>query len=188
MIYLMKKLVAFIGSPRKNGNIAAIIGEITRGATEAGAETKIYNLNEMSIKPCQSCFYCRGVENCALKDDMQAVYEDLKEADAVVIGSPVYMWQVTAQTKLLFDRLFPLIDANYQPRFGIKQTVMVYSQGNPDAGAFKQSFEVNATVLKMLGLNVVDTIIAANANDPKTAISDENLMVKASKTGKDLIG
>jgi multimeric flavodoxin WrbA len=187
MIYLMKKLVAFIGSPRKNGNIAAIVGEIAKGAIEAGAETKIYNLSDMSIKPCQSCFYCRGVENCAIKDDMQAIYADLKEADAVVIGSPVYMFQVTAQTKLLFDRMFPLMDANFNPRFGTKKTVMVYSQGNPDAESFKASFEVNANVLKLMGLNVGDTIIAAAANDLATAISDKNLMAKAFKTGKELV-
>jgi multimeric flavodoxin WrbA len=183
----MKKVVAFNGSPRKNGNITAIVGEIIKGAAEAGAETKIYNLNEMSMKPCQGCFYCRGVETCAIQDDMKAVYEDLKEADAVVIGTPVYMFQVTAQTKLLFDRLYPLIDANFNPRFGMKKTVMVYSQGNPNADAFKQSFEVNATVLNMLGLQVGETIIAAGSNDSSTAANDKNLITKAFTTGEKLV-
>jgi len=183
----MKKVVAFVGSPRKNGNIVAIVGEIIKGAVEAGAETKIYNLNEMSIKPCQSCFYCRGVETCAINDDMKAVYEDLKEADAVVIGSPVYMFQVTAQTKLLFDRLFPLMDANFNPRFGTKKTVMVYSQGNPNADTFKPSFDVNATILNVMGLQVGETIVAVGANDPATAANDENLMAKAFCMGKGLV-
>lgn len=183
----MKRMVAFIGSPRKNGNTAAIVEEITRGAKEAGAETKVYYLNDMNIKACQSCYYCRGAENCAIKDDMQAVYEDIKAADAVVIGSPVYMFQVTAQTKLLFDRLFPLMDANFNPRFGTKKTVMVYSQGAPDPDAFKASFDVNADILKIMGLNVVDTIISADANDPKTSGNNAQLMARSFLAGKELV-
>ncbi len=183
----MKKVIAFIGSPRKNGNTSSIIWEIVRGAKEAGAETKVYTLNDMNIKPCQSCFYCRKEEACAIKDDMQSVYADLKDADAVVIGSPVYMFQVTAQTKLLFDRLFPIMDASFKPRFGIKKTVIVYSQGNPDVDAFKTSFETNANVLNVMGLNVVDTIISAGANDAKTSSSNANLMTKSFQTGKKLL-
>ena len=182
----MKKVIAFIGSPRKNGNTSSIIGEIVRGAKEAEAETKVYTLNDMNIKPCQSCFFCRKEEACAIKDDMQSVYEDIKDADAVVIGSPVYMLQVTAQTKLLFDRLFPIMDTSFKPRFGIKKTVIVYSQGNPDADAFKTSFETNANVLNVMGLNVVDTIISAGANDAKTSSSNANLMTKAFQVGKKL--
>ncbi|WP_425061437.1 hypothetical protein SCACP_34640 [Sporomusa carbonis] len=183
----MKKVVAFIGSPRKNGNTSTLVEEMAKGAKAAGSGVKIYRLHDMNIKPCQSCFYCRGVENCAIKDDMQAVYEDIKQAGAVIIGSPVYMFQVTAQTKLLLDRLFPLMDANFNPRFGTKKTVMVYAQGNPDPDAFKASFEANATVLKIMGLNVVDTIITASANDPQTSCSNADLMAKAFQTGKALV-
>lgn len=183
----MKKVVAFMGSPRKEGNTATLVKEIVRGAKEAGAEAKIYNLNDMNIKGCQSCFYCRGVAGCSIKDDMQAVYEDIKEADAVVIGSPVYMFQVTAQTKLLFDRLFPLMDANFQPRFGNKKTVMVYAQGNPDSNAFKTAFDTNTTVLNVMGLQVTDTILAFNANDAGTAKNSADLLAQAFQAGKNLI-
>jgi len=183
----MKTIVAFIGSPRKNGNTAALIGEIVRGAKDAGAEAKVYTLTDMNVKPCQSCFFCRQEEACAIKDDMQAVYEDIKKADTVVIGSPVYMHQVTAPVKLLFDRFFPLMDAKFRPRFGTKKTVMVYSQGNPDANAFKGSFDVNAGVLKIMGLNVVDTILATGANDLHAASGNSPLMAQAFQAGKALI-
>ena len=183
----MKKVVAFIGSPRINGNTSTIVEEIIRGAKEAGAETKVYTLNDMNIKPCQSCFHCREVENCASKDDMQLVYEDIKESNAIVIGSPVYMHQPTAQTKLLIERLFPLIDSNFKPRFGVKKTVVVYSQGNPDASAFKASFDINANVLKVMGLEIVDTIISAGANAPTTSSNNATLMARAFQAGKQLV-
>ena len=55
----MSKLIAFVGSPRKNGNIDTVVKEVIRGATENQIETKIYYLNDMTIKPCQACMYCR---------------------------------------------------------------------------------------------------------------------------------
>lgn len=183
----MKKVVAFMGSPRKNGNTSSIIREVVRGAAEAGAETKVYTLNDMNIKPCQSCFYCRGVEDCSIKDDMQTVYNDFRDADAIAIGSPIYFGQVTAQTKLLMDRLFPVIDATLKPRFGNKKGVLVYSQGQNDTDMFKQYLDYNTNLIGFLGLNIIDTILSFGANDIKTAISNEQLMAKAFKTGKALV-
>ncbi|MDA3846420.1 MAG: NAD(P)H-dependent oxidoreductase, partial [Vallitaleaceae bacterium] len=53
----MSKLIAFVGSPRKNGNIDTLLKEVIKGAEETNIETKIYYLNEMNITPCQSCMY-----------------------------------------------------------------------------------------------------------------------------------
>lgn len=183
----MKKVVAFIGSPRKNGNTAALVAEVVRGAEVVGAQAKVYYLNDMHIKPCQSCFYCRSEDSCIIEDDMKAIYPEIQKADAVVIGSPVYMYQVAAQTKMLFDRLFPLMDAKFNPRFGKKKTVMVYSQGNPDVDAFKKAFDTNAEILKVMGLQIEETIVCANANNPRKAVDDKKLMSCAFDAGKKLV-
>lgn len=183
----MKKIVAFIGSPRKVGNTAALVGEILRGAKAAGAEAKIFDLYAMNFKPCQGCFTCRQITACSQKDDMETAYDAIKNADAVVIGSPVYMHQVTGQTKNFFDRLFPFVDAQFQPRFGVKNTVMVYAQGNPDPGTFAAAFADNASFLAIGGLKVVDTIVAAGANDLHAAAGDKALMAKAFAAGQNLV-
>jgi Multimeric flavodoxin WrbA len=183
----MKKVVAFIGSPRKTGNTAAVVGEILRGAQAVGAQTAVFDLNAMNIKPCQGCLFCRREPACAQKDDdMQTVYEAVKQADAVVIGSPVYMHQVTAQTKILFDRMFPFTDAGFRPRFGIKKTVMVYAQGNPDTQTFAAAFADNAGVLKIGGLEVVATIVAAGVNTPGEAAGNAGLMAEAFAAGQQI--
>lgn len=181
-----KKVVAFIGSPRENGNTATIVGEILQGAQATGAATQVFSLNNMNLKPCQGCFHCRGAQTCAINDDMQKVYEAIKIADAVVIGSPVYMHQVTAQTKLLFDRLFPLMDAQFQPRFGSKKTAMVYCQGDPHEKTFKTAFDDNAAFLAAMGLNIMDTIVAAGANDLKAASANPELLTRARAIGMEL--
>jgi hypothetical protein len=64
---------------------------------------------------------------------------------------------------------------------------MVYSQGNPDVNAFKNSFDVNASVLEVMGLNVTDTILATGTNDINAVRSNTPLMEKAFQAGKALV-
>lgn len=180
----MKKVVAFMGSPRKNGNTATLVKEVMRGAQEAGAETTIFDLYDVNLKPCQGCLVCRKTGHCVMEDDFQNLFKHIVDADVVVFGSPVYVWQVTAQMKLLWDRLCGLFDENYQPRYAVKSLIMVYSQGNPNAQSFQTSFQTNEAVLKMLGLQVVDTILVTGGRDPNTAANDKALLLKAYEAGK----
>lgn len=180
----MKKLVAFVGSPRKNGNTATLVDEVIRGAQDAGTRTTVFNLYDVNINPCQGCLVCRKTGHCTLQDDFQNIFEHIIEADVVVFGSPVYIWQITAQMKLLWDRLCGLFDENFKLRYATKSTIMVYSQGNPNPEAFKVPFQSNEAVLKMLGLNVVDTILLTGGNDPSTAENNKDLLLKAYEAGK----
>ncbi|WP_312423362.1 flavodoxin family protein [Anaerospora hongkongensis] len=180
----MKKVVAFIGSPRKNGNTATLVKEVMRGAQDAGADTTIFNLYDMNIKPCQGCLVCRKTGYCTMQDDLQNMFQQIVEADAVVFGSPVYVWQVTAQMKLLWDRLCGLFDENFQPRYTVKNLIMVYSQGNPDPQSFQISFQTNEAVLKLLNLQVVNTLLLAGGTDPRTAANNKELLLQAYEAGK----
>jgi multimeric flavodoxin WrbA len=180
----MKKVVAFIASPRKNGNTATLVNEVIKGAKEAGAETKVFDLYNMDIKPCRACMVCRKTGACQMKDDFQDIYKYLIEADVIVFGSPIYCLQVSAQMKLLWDRLCIFFDENFKPRFGTKSVVMVYSQGAPYADAFESSFKSNENMLKELGLNVVNTIHLTGGNPYKAAEVNEELLLKAFEVGK----
>lgn len=180
----MKKVVAFMGSPRKNGNTATLVKEVIRGAHDAGGEITIYNLYDMNIKPCQGCFVCRKTGHCFMQDDFQNLFKHIIDADVVVFGSPIYLWQVTAQMKLLWDRLCGLSDENFKPRYADKSLIMVYSQGNPNAQAYQASFQINEEVFKIFGLNVVDTILLTGGIAPNTAANNKELLLKAYEAGK----
>lgn len=185
----MKKVIAFMGSPRKKGNTAAIVAEILKGAASAGAETKTFNLTEMDIKPCRACYYCRKHEGCAIKDDMQQIYDSLKEADAVIFGSPVYMFQVTGQVKQMMDRLYPILSGEkgvYDLRYGRKRTVTVYAQGAPDAAWFQDYFSINQKLLGFLGFDVMEQILCSGAVDMDSAATDATLMATAYAAGQKL--
>ena len=182
----MKKIVAFMGSPRKNGNTATLINEVIRGAQDAGAETTVYNLYDMNIKPCQGCFVCRKTGQCVLQDDFQDMFKHIIDADTVIFGSPVYVMQITAQMKLLWDRLCGLLDENFNHRYAVKDLIMVYSQGSPNEQDFQTIFQGNEAMFKMFGLNVVNTILQTGGIDRSAAANNKELLLKAYEAGKSI--
>lgn len=182
----MSKIVAFVGSPRKNGNVDTIINKILEGADSSNSTINKFYLNDMNIKGCQGCLYCRNVHDCAVKDDMQSIYNEIKDADYVIIGSPVYICQVSAQTKLMLDRLYPLttIDkGKHIPRFGEKKLIMVYTQAAPFSFFFKKYFKYTSKHLKGMGLNHYKTLIATKAFEKNSTKSNKKILDKAYRLG-----
>ena len=89
-----KKILIVKGSPRRNGNSAALAEQVEAGARAAGAEVESYHLHDMDINPCDACDACRAgsYAGCIVEDDMQELYPRLVECDALVIASPVFYW------------------------------------------------------------------------------------------------
>ena len=114
---MSKKIIILNGSPRKNGNTSALTAEFTRGAVESGNTVTEFHLNSMNIHGCLGC--CFGGKDhsspCMQKDDMDKIYPVYKEADVVVLASPLYYWTISGQLKTAFDRLFAVAecDPNY---------------------------------------------------------------------------
>ncbi len=101
------KLVAFNGSPRRDGNTAALIRYLLEGVSREGIETELVHLSEREIRGCIACFKCHENQDrrCALKGDAANEYiEKIMDAQAVVFGSPVYFQDVTPEMKALIDR------------------------------------------------------------------------------------
>lgn len=182
----MREIVIFNGSPRKDGNTSTLLDLVAKGARDAGAEVKWHTLFKMKFMACQSCFFCRLHDDCAINDELHEALQDVKKAHAVVIGSPIYMMQMTGPVKNLYDRLFPLTDPHYQPRFGTKKLLTVYSQGMEDPCLFESYFEYTAAMFPSLGFEWAGNIVCTNANDPESAERDAQLKIKAYEAGKAL--
>lgn len=99
------KIVGIQSSPRgKNSNTLKLLNAALEGAAAAGAETELINVAKLKIKYCTACNACHKTGVCAIKDDYQAVLEKLMAADGIVLSSPDYICNITAQLKTLFDR------------------------------------------------------------------------------------
>ncbi len=105
----MKKVIAINGSPRRNGNTASLLQEALNGAAEAGAQTELVQLYSLNFKGCISCFACklksREHGTCAMRDDLSPVLERVKEADALIMGSPIYFMNITSGLAAFIERL-----------------------------------------------------------------------------------
>ncbi|MBP2654786.1 MAG: hypothetical protein H6Q73_2355 [Firmicutes bacterium] len=182
----MKKVVIFNGSPRMDGNTATILNIVARGVRDNGAQVKFYTLFKMKFMACQSCFACRMNDDCIIRDELHGALQEVKTADGVVVGSPIYMMQMTGPVKNMYDRLFPLTDSQYNPRFGTKKLLTVYSQGIENSHMFESYFEYTAAMFPMLGLKLIGNIVCVNANDPESAEHNAELKIQAYEAGKAL--
>ncbi|HXZ23470.1 MAG TPA: flavodoxin family protein [Methanomassiliicoccales archaeon] len=109
------KIVAVNGSPRKNGNTARMLNEVTGFAKERGAEVRQFDLVDLHIEDCRGCRVCRNQEKCAQDDDMTELREEIKRCDFLLIGSPIYLGAETGLTKCFADRLFALMGPGNGP-------------------------------------------------------------------------
>lgn len=92
------------GSPRKNSNTDYLLASMR---AQTGGE--FVKLTDYTIAPCQACWACLKTDACVLEDDMEAILvPKLLAADALVVGSPVFFNNVTAQVKTFIDRTWPL--------------------------------------------------------------------------------
>ncbi len=128
-----RKVLIFKGSPRPNGNSAVLADQVAAGARHAGAQVESFLLHRMNIQPCDGCNTCESMIDgyCIIQDDMQVLYPKLVAADAVLIASPVYWFNVSAQTKLLIDRFHALGSAGNSLLSG-KQFGIALTYEDPD--------------------------------------------------------
>jgi len=106
------KALCISGSPRKNGNTTRILGEIFRGLSEQGFETKNLTLSDLDIKYCTGCKSCFQTALCVHMDDVANIIAEMYDSDLVIIASPSYWGDVTAQMKTFIDRCTPYCDGN----------------------------------------------------------------------------
>jgi multimeric flavodoxin WrbA len=183
------RVLGIEGSPRKNGNTEKLVRAILQGAMEEGHETELCKLADMKVSPCLGCIGCREAGECIIKDDMTRIYEEIQASDAIVIGSPVYMWQVTAQTKLFLDRLVPFVKPDFSTRLnGQKRLLLAFTQGNPDSQSFKPYFDYLEKMLSFLHFQVKGTFVVSGTREKDDILQQAEALERAKDTGKNLVG
>jgi len=99
------KVLAINGSPRKEGNTAAMLNTVLNVCKEAGHETEFFQAGGRAVHGCKACGSCGTQKGkCAIEDWVNQLYPKMKEASAIVIGSPTYFSDLTPETKAIIDR------------------------------------------------------------------------------------
>jgi len=104
------KVIAINGSPRKKWNTATLLEKALEGAATQGAETELIHLYDLNYKGCISCFNCKlqdgkSYGHCSVNDELKPILQKIEEADALILGSPIYFGNVTGEMRSFLERL-----------------------------------------------------------------------------------
>ena len=108
------KTVALFGSPRTKGNSTQLAQTIASILEDQGGSVTRFHLNKLNFKGCQACGACKGTsEICVVDDDLAPVLEAVKEADVLIMATPVYWGDISAQLKTFIDRTYSYLTPGF---------------------------------------------------------------------------
>jgi multimeric flavodoxin WrbA len=101
-----KHILIIASSPRKNGNSTILAQKAAHGIKGGGSEAELVSISNLKIAPCNGCDACRVKPDasCVIKDDMQPLYQKIKESQGVIFATPTYFFNMSAQIKTFIDR------------------------------------------------------------------------------------
>lgn len=107
------KVLGICGSARKNGNTSILIKAVFSELAKHGIDTELVQFAQNIVEPCKGCFACRGKGNCIYgRDIFQETFRKMVEADGIILGSPVYSADVSANMKAFLERAGVVVATN----------------------------------------------------------------------------
>jgi len=198
------KIIGINASPRKEANTQTLVETILKGAAGKGADTRLVHLRELEANGCVGCEGCKKqLGRCVQKDDLSALLQEMTRYDAIVLGTPVYWYHVTAQFKMLVDRLYSFFEFAQDPQTGEdvynsafpegRKFLIVISRGDPEKP------KMFAQYYRYLDewLNLIPLTLGAGKHtffhqygaglDRRSAGNDAGLLERARKAGEELV-
>ena len=144
-------VMAFNGSPRKKWNTATLLENVLEGAASNGVRCELVHLYDLDFRGCISCFECKKIGGksygrCAAQDGLTGLLERAAQADALIVGSPVYLGAETGEARSFLERLlFPF--ATYTPGYASiaprkMATALVYTMGKKEADLRSVGYDI----------------------------------------------
>lgn len=125
------KVILINGSPRADGNTSVAIDEMVKVFNENGAETEVFQIGNADIRGCIACKACYKTGKCAFDDAVNVIAEKLKDADGLIVASPVYYASANGTLISLLDRLF--YSSHYDKTMKVGACIAVCRRGGATA-------------------------------------------------------
>lgn len=159
-----KRIMILNGSPRKNGNTSALIQAFTQGAGQAGNTVTTFHLDAMDIHGCKGCW--GGGKDpahpCVQRDGMDEIYPVYREADVVVLASPLYYWSLSGQLRTAFDRLFAVAECDHC-RNPVKEAVLLMAA---EGHGFEESLSYYTRLMEHLHWKDLGHVLVGGVTQP----------------------
>lgn len=172
------KVIAISGSPRLKGNTNFLVDQALKEIAAAGMETEKIVLNQYKIGFCQGHDDCSSFTECKQKDDVPWIMEKYRAADGVILASPVYFFDVTAQMKAFIDRNFFTFTHDGKRTAKYAGLIAIGGGGGAD--------ETIATLKRFVGLPDENCFIVTGYHGQDKAKDKPGLVKKAQEMGKKL--
>ena len=177
---MSKRILVIDGSPRPGKNTDRLCDAFIQGAEAAGNTAVKFRVAGKKIGGCIHCMQCYKNGPCAQKDDMIPLYDEIERADMIVLASPIYFWQITAQTKAVIDRMYALYVAG---RFKAKDTAAIFVSGG-DASCCDEAVSFYRNVIvNRLHWNDKGLLLAPGTSAPGFGLEAGGFIQKACDLG-----
>lgn len=173
----MKTLILF-GSPKKNGETANLLNSILK---DLSGEIILVDCFKQKISPCLDCDYCKNNACCMIKDDMQIIYDELPDADNIIIASPVYFSELTGKIFDVISRLQVFYYSKEFSRFKKKKGLLVLTGGGD--GDAQPAIDSAKRFLKVMKADEIKDVCSLYTDDVPV-LKDENALEQAKKVAK----
>lgn len=164
---MSKNILILNGSPRMKGNTSMLCDAFAEGARSAGHKVTRFDLQKMNIHGCLGCV--KGGKDpsspCVQKDDMLQIYPAYKEADIVVLASPMYYWGFSGQLKTAFDRLFAVAECNPGYANPKKDCALIMAAEGNSADNWKPALDYYKALLSFLEWKDLGHVLAGGVFD-----------------------
>lgn len=160
-------ILAINGSSRPFGNNYNILKTSFESFNKNNNTTELIQLSNLKIKSCKSCYICKDNTNkCIIEDYMTLISKKVMDSDLLIISSPIYMWQISAKTKLFMERLYPLYHFDRPSELKGKKLILVFTQATADKKMFEAYFEHVKSSMIFLGFDVIEVIVLPGLRNP----------------------
>lgn len=179
------RAVVIHGSPRENGSTIKLTKSFIKGLSDKGCSVEFFDSTKLNIMPCTGCLKCESSGNCIFNDEMQHIYDSIKNTDIIILSSPVYFASFPSQIKAVMDRCQMLHSRRY--KLGIENNIdkkgyLIFTAGGSNKKMI-DSMELTARFFFLsCSAKLTDTIYVLNTDD-KPVIDDEELFKKIYNKG-----
>ncbi len=189
------KVVCIYGSPRPKGNSATIANWILEKGQQRGNDIQSYYLNKLVYRGCQACMACKmKIEQCVVNDDLTGVLEAIRHTDVLIMATPIYFADITAQLKGLIDRMYsyfvPDFLTNPKPSrlSSGKKLIYIQTQAQPSQEMFLDVFQKYELFLRMMGFTEIHLIRGCGVRDLGEVDARNDIHDKAIEIAQSVFG
>lgn len=185
------KIIGISTSPRDNSNSKIALKKALETVSGKGVITRLFDLNNLNIKTCQADDYCIDHNGkCILDDDMQEIYDEIKEAYGIILATPIYMGNVSSNSKIFIDRLHAVLNAIDEYNVRGKKLSVIASQAAVDPPMYeyiKHNLETTVDIFRGIGFDVEDVVLLIGNNKEGAILDKKDQLDKAVMVGNKIL-